>query len=123
MTHSIANIVNQYGYTRSASSSEAKGSDALISAVPINESAVAHQSKAIDTVELANRVESIRQAIQRNLEFSVDNNTGKQVIKVVDTDTGELVRQIPSDQILHVIAQVQKSLDGMSQGVLLDDKV
>ncbi|ODB85582.1 hypothetical protein A3195_17360 [Candidatus Thiodiazotropha endoloripes] len=81
------------------------------------------QQPAIDTAELASKVESLNQLVNRNLEFSVDDATGQQVLRVIDSDTGEVVRQIPSDQILHVISQVQKASEGMLQGVLLDDQV
>ncbi|AIR90065.1 flagellar protein FlaG [Pseudomonas cremoricolorata] len=36
----------------------------------------------------------------RNLDFSIDDSTGKVVVKVVATDTGEVVRQIPSETAL-----------------------
>jgi flagellar protein FlaG len=40
------------------------------------------------------------QAEQRNLHFSVDENSGVTVIKVVDKESGELIRQIPSEVFL-----------------------
>ena len=40
------------------------------------------------------------QASQRNLDFSIDDSTGKVVVKVIATDSGEVIRQIPSEAAL-----------------------
>ncbi len=40
------------------------------------------------------------QMVQRELHFSIDRESGKTVIKVMDANTQELVRQIPSDEAL-----------------------
>ena len=40
------------------------------------------------------------QMVQRELRFSIDRDSGKTVIKVMDANTQELVRQIPSDEAL-----------------------
>lgn len=52
------------------------------------------------------------QSLARSLNFSVDEDTGKTVVKVVDTDTGELVRQIPAEEIL-AIAKMLDKLQGL----------
>lgn len=72
--------------------------------------------------------EQIGQAVQqmqrslpsmaRNLQFSLDEETGRTVVKVVDTDTNEVIRQIPSEEAL-AIAQ---TLDKESTGLLLKQK-
>lgn len=40
------------------------------------------------------------QATQRNLNFSIDDSTGQVVVKVIATDSGEVIRQIPSETAL-----------------------
>ena len=40
------------------------------------------------------------QASQRNLDFSIDDSTGTVVVKVIATDSGEVIRQIPSETAL-----------------------
>ena len=65
-------------------------------------------------------VENLRQAVQSssaNLQFSVDGDTGRTVIRVVDGDTKEVIRQLPSEEVL----QLAKSLDKLS-GLLLKQK-
>lgn len=63
---------------------------------------------------------SIFQATNRSLEFQVDDSTKKVVVKIVDSKTGELVRQIPSEEMLAFIKRMQE-LDG-HQGIMLQDR-
>lgn len=52
-----------------------------------------------------------------NLEFSIDEATEKRVVKVIDSTTGDVIRQFPSEEAL-AIAQ---SLDRL-KGLLLQQK-
>lgn len=60
---------------------------------------------------------SILQAANRNLEFKVDESTKKVVIKIVDTKTGETVRQIPSEEMMDFIKRMEE-LDGQNGSVI-----
>lgn len=42
------------------------------------------------------------QSTERRLDFQVDEDSGRSVIKVFDKETEELVRQIPSEQALEL---------------------
>jgi flagellar protein FlaG len=44
----------------------------------------------------------------RNLNFSVDETTGYHVVKVVNPDTGELIRQLPSEELLKISRDFQR---------------
>ncbi|MEK6736384.1 MAG: flagellar protein FlaG, partial [Pseudomonadota bacterium] len=56
--------------------------------------------------------EPIKQAVQKiqetvdnlaqNLRFSVDEDTGKTIIKVVDAHTEEVIRQFPTEQAIEI---------------------
>ncbi len=55
------------------------------------------------------------QTFSRNLEFSFDDAAvGKTVVKVVDKETGDMIRQIPSEETL----AIAKALDRL-QGLLI----
>lgn len=60
---------------------------------------------------------SMLQAFNRNLEFKVDESTKKVVIKIVDNQSGETVRQIPSEEMLAFIKKMQE-LDGEKGSVI-----
>lgn len=55
--------------------------------------------------------------VARNLQFSVDKETGKTIVRVVDSATNEVIRQIPGEEVL-AIAQ---AIDRM-QGLLFKQK-
>ncbi|OWY37908.1 flagellar biosynthesis protein FlaG [Xenophilus sp. AP218F] len=52
-----------------------------------------------------------------NLQFSVDKDTGTTVVKVVDTETKQVIRQIPSEEALRIAKAI-----GDFKGLLLKDK-
>jgi flagellar protein FlaG len=122
MPNVISDLANQYAYKREVSSTESKA-DTSVPMPDIARNEPGRVQPAIDRSELENKVENLNHMVDRNLEFSVDEETGQQVIRVVDSDTGKVLRQIPPDQILHIISQVQKASEGMLPGVLLDDEV
>lgn len=52
------------------------------------------------------------QQIDRNLEFAVDETSGSTIISVIDRETEELVRQIPSEAALNASRNLQR-LEGL----------
>jgi len=66
---------------------------------------------------VAAQIESWLQSSGRSLEFSVDDSSGCTVIVVRDA-SGELIRQIPSEEALRLANFI-----GNSSAILLDTKV
>lgn len=54
------------------------------------------------------------QTYARNLQFSVDDSSGETVVRVVDVETGNVVRQMPSQEAL----DIARAVDHL-QGLLL----
>ena len=52
-----------------------------------------------------------------NLAFEIDDDTGRTIIKITEASTGELIRQIPSEEML----EIAKALDRL-QGLLVKQK-
>jgi flagellar protein FlaG len=71
-----------------------------------------------DLKEAVKGLQDYVQSLQRNLEFSVDESTGTTVVKVVARDSGEVIRQIPSETAL----ELAKSLQDVNS-LLFDEKV
>ena len=44
----------------------------------------------------------------RQLDFSVDKASNKQVVKVTDAESGEIIRQIPSEEVLKLSERLQE---------------
>ncbi|EJT85408.1 flagellin FlaG [Pseudomonas putida S11] len=68
--------------------------------------------------QAVSEIEKFLKASQRNLEFSTDEESGKIVVKVIATDSGELIRQLPSEEAL----RIAHSLSDV-KSVLFDAKV
>jgi len=56
-------------------------------------------------------------ALDRNINFSVDPGTGKDIVKVTDSNTGKTIRQIPAQETLNFIQNLDKMV-----GLLFDSK-
>ncbi len=52
------------------------------------------------------------------LQFSVHETTGRTMVKVVDKETGKLIRQIPPEEFLNLIDKLNEMI-----GILFDKKV
>lgn len=57
------------------------------------------------------------QSQRRSLQFSVDATSGRTVIRVLDAETQEMIRQIPAEEVVHL----SRWLKG-SSGALFDAK-
>ncbi|MBK5416561.1 flagellar protein FlaG [Pseudomonas sp. TH31] len=62
-------------------------------------------------------IEKFVQSVQRNLEFSIDETSGKVIVKVIASESGEVIRQIPSAEAM----KLAESLHNASN-VLFDAK-
>ncbi|MEB0041419.1 MULTISPECIES: flagellar protein FlaG [unclassified Pseudomonas] len=61
----------------------------------------ADKSTDADKLKLAvQQIEKFVDAAKRNLEFSIDERSGKVVVKVIASETGEVIRQLPSAEVL-----------------------
>ena len=70
--------------------------------------------------DLSTAIQSLNEmmsALDRNIAFSVDPGTGKDIVKVTDSNTGKTIRQIPAQETLTFI----QNLDRMV-GLLFDKK-
>jgi len=60
------------------------------------------------TAHLVEKLRSQMQDIQRDLSFSVDDSTGDVVVRVIDGESGKIVRQIPSEEILRLTERLDE---------------
>lgn len=86
---------------------------------PVQKSNSASNKKARkDTEETAAKVQDYLQDLKISLQFKVESKTGDMVVQVVDKDTGEVVRQIPSEELI----KVREKLEEL-RGVLFEGQV
>ncbi|UUO23150.1 flagellar protein FlaG [Colwellia sp. M166] len=61
----------------------------------------------------------------RNVNFTKDNDSGKTVIKVIDNESKELIKQFPSEELISIAQKIQALHQevGEKAGILLDKRV
>lgn len=73
--------------------------------------------ESVDIEELARDIEPLNQNIQRRLRFQVDSSTGGTVITVIDKQTDETIRQIPSEELLVFSKRVKDVNDAIDSAI------
>jgi len=48
------------------------------------------------------------QIVRRNLQFSIDEESGRTVVKVMDAETEEVIRQVPSEEALKLAKHLEE---------------
>ena len=82
---------------------------------------VAATVPSADMQQAVSRLANYVQSLRRDLQFSVDERSGKTVVKIVDPETGETIRQIPTAEMLSISQALSQSM-GQSGGILLNDR-
>lgn len=72
--------------------------------------------------EALSTVNQHQQVVQQSLQFEVDADLDRTVVKLVDSKTGEVVRQIPSEELL-AIAKKLKGSGKPPAGLLFETEV
>jgi flagellar protein FlaG len=85
--------------------------------VPAASDSDSSQVSAAQLSQAVNQINQIVQSINPGVEFTVDGVTGPVVVKVVDVQSQEVIRQFPSQAAL----SIAQALDNL-QGVLLQHK-
>lgn len=62
--------------------------------------------------EALKRINTVLQIRAPGLEFSVDDDSARAIVKVIDTNTNEVIRQMPSKEALE-IAKALERLDSL----------
>ncbi len=78
------------------------------SQMPISEKVV------IDAIEKANKA---IMGANKKFEFTIHEKTKEIMVKVIDTDTNEIIREIPNEKVLDMVAKLCEMA-----GVLVDER-
>lgn len=111
-------ITRQSGSALSAPASVAPTVADSRPALQTNLAPAAKTEASITIQEDSRTADTIREHVNnldRNLEFRVDDITGKTVVRVLDRQTNEVIRQIPNEELLSLAQRLRRG------GGLLDD--
>jgi flagellar protein FlaG len=114
--------------TRSAPAERVSAAIAAIAAdqvrVTQQQARPAQQSQPAQVPELpkmesvTKQIDSFLRSTNRSLQFRVDDATGRTVVSICDAETGEVIRQVPGEEVLKMAQRLQDTV-----GALLDEKV
>ncbi|MDH5371166.1 MAG: flagellar protein FlaG [Gammaproteobacteria bacterium] len=116
-TQSITNVAllaSSVGNNRSSNSTEKVAAQRQtvaveVTAVETQEVDVELSQKALEKV--VSQLNAYIQNTQRDMDFSVDGSTGRVVVKVIDSESEQVIRQIPSEEMLAISRHLIESLE------------
>lgn len=68
-------------------------------------------------------LQQLVQEVRRELRFSVDEGAGRLIVKVLDGETGDVIRQFPSDELLAISEHLGEFLDARQSAAETEGKV
>ena len=112
-------VENEKSHINNVNESEKIDKVSLIEETPKEPEEATSKVLAHKEVEVAlEEVNAFVQSMQRNLSFSIDEQLGQEIISITDSETQEVIRQIPSEELV----VVRKKMDDVV-GILFDSKV
>jgi flagellar protein FlaG len=84
-----------------ATAADKESSSVLAAAKQASESKGAEKPATRAELEKAmNNIQEFVQSVRRDINFSLDDGNGRVVVKVTDANSGDVIRQIPSEEAL-----------------------
>lgn len=62
-----------------------------------------NKAPAEELARAVNQLNGYMEETHRSLRFSVDDDSGRTIVRVIDTENDEVIRQIPSEEMLALI--------------------
>ena len=130
--HTLASVAGKKAGSGSHSSAETIPAPDDKSTVNASQSGASVSTNAAENgkrqEDMQSMVTSLNQIVQnqhRSLQFNIDEESGEMVVKVIDSQTEELIRQIPAKEVLQLsrrLSELQNSNDNLSNLLLRDIK-
>jgi flagellar protein FlaG len=79
------------------------------------------EKQKISRQEIENQAKALEKtflAFNRRVELSVNETINQVIIKVVDAETDKVIKEIPAEEIQHLIARIKETI-----GLLVDEKI
>lgn len=102
---------NAVGTTASSAQISAAKSEPISVQESLRESEVESEKPQLSIEETKDVVESLNNAmslLQRGVAFQVDENTERTIVKIIDRETSETIKQFPSEDLVKLIERMQE---------------
>lgn len=75
-------------------------------------------------VELEAAVATL-EPVNRDLNFQIDKNSAKTIVSVVDSESGDVIRQIPSEEFIKIAEKIKDMAENseLRSGILFNSEV
>lgn len=120
---------------KAGTSSQIAQSQAVAQSQPVTEAARAQASSedaANRAASSAANTEALREAIDRaqsaiapkarDITFSLNEKTNSVVVKIIDRESEEVIRQIPSEEFLRIAETLNSQIENIRAGLLVEQK-
>lgn len=111
--------------TVSVSSVTVKDNQKLSQASELQADKSEGERDGVQLEEAVAKVESFLKVQNRDLAFTIDEDTNRSVVTVKDSQSGDVIRQIPSEEVLKLAERIQELQQdvGNSVGVFINNQV
>jgi flagellar protein FlaG len=117
-THSAAAVVKATGAAVPRTPATQGNSLPLVGQDKVRLEKPESQPTAAELRDLLGQANAALQARFSDLKFTVDEGTDINVVRVEDSETGEVIRQFPSEAML----AIARALADVEQGMMLEEK-
>lgn len=101
---------------RQAFASQASSTTKVQTEQPVSQTQKAEASRQ-ELEEAVKQVNDFLKPINNSIQFNLDDDTGKTIVKVIDLATKDVIRQFPSEEMLGIARAIDKM-----KGLLLHQK-
>ncbi|WP_394558666.1 flagellar protein FlaG [Aquipseudomonas alcaligenes] len=110
---SIKNSLNPLVSGRAALGDERKQhvGSAEVSAEDVTAGAAISEQPVVPREQVESAVSTIQefvQSVRRNVNFTLEDSSGRVVVKVTDASSGDIIRQIPSEEALQLAESLEE---------------
>jgi flagellar protein FlaG len=79
----------------------------------LSENIVNHEPLNAEQLDkVAQQLQDFMGDLNRNIQFVVDEDSGRDVIKVIDKTSGDLIKQYPSEEVLTLVSKLSNMVGG-----------
>ncbi len=112
----ISSLPNAYTRAYDSTVNQAVADDSRVEAGAVKNSGAVKPSEILSAEQI--KPEQLKEwqdqlLTQRKLEFSIDEDSGRNVVKVIDSDSGDIIRQFPSEEVLKLSSLAKSGKGGL----------
>ncbi len=87
-------------------------------AEPVRQAPAAPPVEVHKIESVTRQIDSFLRSMNKSLQFRLDESTGRMIVSICDSETGEVIRQVPGEEARRIAQNLESRLSGM-----LDEKV